>query len=194
MAIFTIEEVTRAAFSAAGVQNREQFEKQSTTYVLAETIKQRTVTCFDIFLSHAYSDRAVVIGLYNILKGLGFSAYVDWIHDPQLNRQQITPTTADVLRRRMQQSKSLIYATTVNSGNSRWMPWECGFFHGHDGHVAILPVLATASTPFTGQEYLGLYPFAQKGPGTGRKSLRIHSQVNQLSAVEFDLWIAGTKP
>ena len=194
MAIFTVDEVTRAAFSAARVQNREQFEKQASTYILTETVQQRAVQTFDIFLSHPYNDRTIVIGLYNILRGLGFAVYVDWIHDPQLNRQQVTPTTAGVLRQRMHQCKSLLYATTVSSTSSRWMPWECGYYDGHDSHVAILPVLSYAATTFAGQEYLGLYPFSQKGAGQGRKALMIHNQTKPQSAIVFDLWIQGVNP
>lgn len=194
MAIYTVDEVTRAAFSAARVQDREQFERQASTYILTETTQQRAVQTFDIFLSHAYNNQIIVIGLYNILRALHFAVYVDWIHDPQLNRQQVTSATAGVLRQRMHQCKSLLYATTVSSTSSRWMPWECGYYDGHDGHVAILPVLSYAATIFTGQEYLGLYPFSQKGSGQGRNALMIHNQTNPNSAVLFDPWIQGVNP
>lgn len=194
MAIFTVDEVTSAAFVATHTQNRVQFEEQVSKYILNETIQQQAVQTFDIFLSHAYNDRTIVIGLYNILRGLGFAVYVDWIHDPKLNRQQVTPATAEVLRQRMHQCKSLLYATTVSSTNSRWMPWECGYYDGHNGHVAILPVLSYAATTFTGQEYLGLYPFSQKGAGQGRIALMIHNQTNPQKALVFDLWIHSINP
>jgi hypothetical protein len=194
MAIFTSEEVTRAAYSATQVQTRDQFEKHASAYISMEASKERDVRTFDIFLSHPYNDRTIIIGLYGILRGLGFAVYVDWIHDPQLNRQQVTTATAKVLRQRMEQCKSLLYATTVNNTTSRWMPWECGFYDGHDGHVAILPVLSYAATTFTGQEYLGLYPFSQKSNEQGRKALKIHNQMNPYSAVSFDLWIRGVNP
>ncbi|TGS08549.1 outer membrane beta-barrel protein, partial [Mesorhizobium sp. M1C.F.Ca.ET.187.01.1.1] len=36
--------------------------------------------------------------------------------------------TAELLRTRMRQSKTLIYVHSNNSPGSRWMPWELGFF------------------------------------------------------------------
>lgn len=59
----------------------------------------------------------------------------------------------------MRQSKSLIFYTSENSPDSKWMPWELGFFDGNKpGHVAILPLVKTQGASFSGQEYLGLYP------------------------------------
>ena len=40
------------------------------------------------------------------------------------------------------------------------MPWELGYFDGHNGNVAILPVVTEPrKAGFRGEEYLGLYPF-----------------------------------
>ncbi len=45
------------------------------------------------------------------------------------------------------------------------MPWELGFFDGHrPGHVAILPLVKAAGGSYTGQEYLGLYPYVEDIP------------------------------
>jgi len=162
-----------------------------------------TPSRFDIFLSHAYSDRAVVIGVYQRFKGLGFSLYVDWIHDPQLNRSQVTPTTAKLLRQRMYQCDSLFYLTTSSSTYSKWMPWETGYFDGHDrkqphdGHVAILPVLDRAPASFVGQEYLGVYCWADVvSHRTGRRALQVNRPpgVSVGNVVEYDPWIRGVWP
>lgn len=32
----------------------------------------------------------------------------------------------------MRQCKSLFFVTTTNATNSKWMPWECGYFDGLD--------------------------------------------------------------
>jgi hypothetical protein len=158
---------------------------------------------YDIFLSHAYSDRAVVIGVYLTLKSYGFSLYVDWIHDPQLDRSQVTPTTANLLRQRMRQCHSLFYITTSNSGYSQWMPWETGYFDGYDrkqpndGHVAILPVLDPVPDLFDGLEYLGLYCWADVVPGrTDRLALRVNCPPGKPvgNSVEYDPWISGMWP
>lgn len=127
-------------------------------------------------MSHAYADKVVVAGLFSILTGTGFTVYVDWIHDRhRLDRTQVTAANAAVLRERMHQCDALFYATTQSHSASKWMSWECGYFDGYDhkvvedriqpGHVAILPVVQSASSFFSGQEYLGLYPLAQKGKG-----------------------------
>lgn len=195
MPLFTTSEVRSAAFAAAGTQSETLFESKASVLLANEAVKQASVTHFDIFLSHAYNDRTTVIGVYAILRSMGFSVYVDWIHDPKLSRTLVTPATAAVLRKRVRQSDSLMYATTQSSTNSKWMPWECGFFDGHDGHVAILPVVASTSSTYSGQEYLGLYPIAAKNSySSGRNQLWIHNQNNMSISVYYDQWIRGQNP
>lgn len=195
MALFTTAEVRSAALEAVGTQSDILTESRASDHLANESVKQASVTHFDIFLSHAYIDKTIVIGVYSILRNLGFSVYVDWIHDPNLNRNFVTPSTADVLRKRMRQSDSLMYATTKSSTSSKWMPWECGLFDGHDGHVAILPVVESSFASYSGQEYLGLYPIATKNSySSGRNQLWIYNQNNMGSSVYFDTWIRGNNP
>ena len=116
-------------------------------------------THFDIFLSHSYDDAVLIAGVKRLLEARGQSVYVDWDVDPLLNRQAVTPATAEVLRLRMRNSKALIYASSTTSSGSKWMPWELGYFDGfRPGHVAVMPIVMNPSDPFDGQEYLGLYP------------------------------------
>lgn len=195
MPFFTTDEVTQAAFDVTDAATRSAFEGRVESYFEQERLRTLGVTSFDIFLSHAYADQLVVTGLYAMLTSLGFVVYIDWIFDRQLNRTAVTAATAAVLRQRMAQSKSLVYATTVNHSSSKWMPWECGYFDGHDGHTAILPVVAYSGAAFSGQEYLGLYPYGQRSAtGKGRTSLRIHNQNNLSRSVTFDKWIGGVNP
>jgi hypothetical protein len=114
---------------------------------------------FDIFLSHASYDAELILGVKAILEGVGFKVYVDWIDDAQLDRTLVTRDTADLLRRRMKQSKSLLWVATDAASQSKWMPWELGFFDGYrPNHIAILPLVDSATSSFQGQEYLSLYP------------------------------------
>lgn len=114
---------------------------------------------FDTFLSHAMVDAELVLGIKVLLEAEGQKVYVDWIDDRALERDRVTAKTADVLRKRMRQSNSLLYVATENAPKSKWMPWELGYFDGFkNGGVAILPVLDKSDSPFEGQEYLGLYP------------------------------------
>jgi len=118
-------------------------------------------TEFDIFLSHSYKDKKIIPYLKKELESMGYSVYVDWINDKFLSRDEVTSGTAKVLQIRMKQSKSLFFATSENSSDSKWMPWELGYFDGiKNKKVAILPVKTNNNFPdddFKGQEYLGLY-------------------------------------
>ncbi|MGE8496061.1 MAG: TIR domain-containing protein [Pseudomonas sp.] len=110
---------------------------------------------FDIFLSHSMVDAELVLGIKVLLETEGQKVYVDWINDQALERDRVTAKTADVLRKRMRQSESLLYVATENAPKSKWMPWELGYFDGFkNGGVAILPVLDKSDSPFEGQEYL----------------------------------------
>ena len=62
----------------------------------------------------------------------------------------------------MRHSQSLVYATSAASSQSKWMPWELGYFDGfRPGFVAILPLVQSTGDDFSGQEYLGLYPYIE---------------------------------
>lgn len=200
--ILSLTEMRRLGMESSGALYESQIESRSIDWASRER-SAGVPTRFDIFLSHSYSDKVVVVGVYQKLKSLGFSSYVDWIHDPKLSRSQITPATADLLRQRMRQCDSLFYITTSNSSYSKWMPWETGYFDGHDrksphdGHVAILPVLDNAPSSFVGQEYLGLYCWADITPyHIGRDALQVNRPLGGYARkpVEYDPWIHGMWP
>jgi len=212
MPLFTISEVGQAAASATGTMfaegalGEQAIASRADGYFEAQASEaQRTaVRHFDIFLSHAYADKVIVTGVYALLKRSGFSVYVDWIHDRhRLNRANVTAANAAILRNRMLQCDSLLYATIHNHTTSKWMPWECGYFDGYDskaienpiqpGHVAILPVVQSANSSYSGQEYLGLYPIAQKA-NLPRRNLNIHNQHDPTRVLHFDRWVANGHP
>lgn len=117
-------------------------------------------TDFDIFLSHAFEDAEVVRGVRLLLEAEGFSVYVDWIEDAATDRSRVTAETADMLRSRMNHCRFLLFATSNASRDSKWMPWELGYFDGKaHGGVGILPLVAKVGDEFRGQEYLALYPY-----------------------------------
>lgn len=119
-------------------------------------------TRFDVFLSHSFSDKEIIAGVKLVLEAEGLRVYVDWIEDRQMDRTHVTAETANVLRIRMRHSESLVFATSESSSDSKWMPWELGYFDGFKpGHVAILPLVKTPGAGFEGQEYLGLYPYVE---------------------------------
>lgn len=118
-------------------------------------------TGFDIFLSHSFLDKDEVEGIYLELTTKGFSVYVDWIVDPDLNRENVTKQSAELIRKRMKSSKSLLLALSANANLSKWIPWELGFLDGATSQCALFPVskdIYPAKT-FERSEYLKLYPY-----------------------------------
>ena len=115
---------------------------------------------YDVFLSHAYLDAKLVLGVKAIIEAVGKTVYVDWIDDSQLDRESVTAATAARLRERMRTCRALVYATSRAATESKWMPWELGFFDGHKSgaRIAILPLVEQTDDTYSGQEYLGLYP------------------------------------
>lgn len=145
---------------------------QSRTLIEAELRKSAATshsTHFDVFLSHSHLDAQLILGVKMLLEAEGLKVYVDWMEDPQLDRSHVTVETAEVLRIRMRHSASLIFATSKSSSQSKWMPWELGYFDGFKpDYVAILPLVQTSSEDFKGQEYLELYPYIEDINWSGR--------------------------
>lgn len=139
---------------------------------------------FDIFLSYATRDIVLALGVWQLLQKADLQVYMDWIDDPQLDRTHVNRATAEVLRKRMRNSNRMIFISSGKSSDSRWMPWEVGFFDAAVGRVAVLPVRAgppdvekEGDTAFVQQEYLNLYPTIGladaktrvEAPATGQK-------------------------
>jgi hypothetical protein len=114
---------------------------------------------YDIFLSHSYEDAELISGVKILLERDGLSVYVDWIEDAQADRSRVTAATAEMLRKRMKHCRFLLFATSKSSPNSKWMPWELGYFDGlRENRVGILPIVQSEGGSFVGQEYIELYP------------------------------------
>lgn len=156
----------------------------------------KTRNTFDIFLSHSFLDKDEVEGLYIELSEMGYSVYVDWIVDPELDRNNVTKSTASRIQSRLKSAKSLLLAISVNAQISKWMPWELGYVDGNTGKCAIIPVSKSDFAPnsYKGVEYLSLYPFIKKVPtrAAGEK-LFIIEESNKY--VTMDDWLRlGEQP
>jgi hypothetical protein len=135
-------------------------------------------TQFDVFMSHSHEEARVIAGVKLIVeRHTSLSVYVGWTEDAQMDRSQVTPQTAGLLRQRMRHSRFLLYVTSQASPPSKWMPWELGYFDGlRPDRVGILPIVRTSGDSFTGHEFIGLYPsyelinFADFGKSIGRFS------------------------
>ena len=186
-----------ALFIESVVRQRAQAEVRKSGMVkkAAQLIVESSATympskTYDIFLSHSVRDADLILGMKGIFEDLGYSVYVDWIEDPQLDRTKVTSATAEKLRQRMTSSKSLFFVTTSNAESSRWMPWECGFFDGKKEKVAIVPIQVTSTNnSYSGQEYLGLYPYAvQQKSSTQKEMLWIRK--SNTTYVAYDIWVS----
>ncbi|MBA1225303.1 toll-Interleukin receptor [Stutzerimonas stutzeri] len=189
MALFTEYEI-RARAQTEARKAKHLYKSNSQILDSVSLEDRKSLYSFDIFLSHSFKDAELILGIKLTLEDLGHTVYVDWITDPQLNRDSITESTAEVLRTRMSSSSSLFYVTTDHATQSKWMPWECGFFDGLKGKVAIIPVKSASSSDYyKGQEYLGLYPYGLKARSRGGKDL-IYIHKSEKIYLPFSTWVS----
>ncbi|MFC7377732.1 toll/interleukin-1 receptor domain-containing protein [Brevundimonas sp. GCM10030266] len=150
---------------------------------------------YDIFLSHSMRDAGLVLGVKKILEASGKTVYVDWIEDPELDRNAISVGTAETLRKQMRKSDSCFYLHSRHSRTSLWMPWELGFFDGMNGNVAILPLIPpNGHLDFSGQEYLELYPKVDFTDISSSPNIYINKSAKTETAAVFkryDDWKTG---
>ena len=190
-----------ALFTEQQIRTRFEKEKQtrsigdryfSATEALNEGRITDSTTQYDIFLSHSSKDKELIAGLKLILEDLGYKVYVDW-NDDALNPNVVTPETAKILRARMKQCKSLVYAFSENASNSKWMPWELGYFDAlRNSRVAVLPISQTAKYAYKGSEFVGIYYVVQidQIQNKEEKALWIH---NGDDYVNFKYWLNDNK-
>lgn len=158
MHFFTFNEMKAYAESAAS-----RFNISMESYFNESIKNQYKENNFDIFLSHSSKDKTLILGIKNFIEESGYTVYIDWIDDPQLDRANVNSTTANVLRKRMRQSKFLVYVDSDNATTSKWMPWELGYFDGFKPKkIGVLPIKNRNDGIYIGQEYLGLYPVIEK--------------------------------
>lgn len=142
----------------AAAQRMRTQTRKSERAILAEATETEK-TKFDIFLSHSFEDRELIVGTKKLIEESNLTVYVDWIDDADLDRGAVDRERAGHLRTRMEQCETLFYAHTPNAALSRWCPWELGYFDAlkaPDREVYVLPIVEDGGR-YEGQEYLSLY-------------------------------------
>ncbi len=178
-------------------KNTTQYFTKSVDAILEERISGIPLSQkFNIFLSHSFIDAELILGIKIALEQLGYSVYVDHQVDPQMSRQKVTIETASVLKERMRHSESLFYVSSYNSQNSVWMPWELGYFDGIRGTAAIPPLFSRQQSidEYSGQEYLGIYPYITYAPTNNNPDNRLWINWSPNEYVVFEDWVKGKSP
>lgn len=149
---------------------------------------------YDIFISHSFLDKKLISALASLFEEDNLSVYIDWVQDPYLDRNHVTLKTAELVKDRIKQCKSLAYISTQNVTSSKWCPWELGVGDGiHNGKACILPILEEDGENFKGQEYLGLYPYIDYAStqGYNTKHFWVTDPQNTNKYVLLKDWING---
>lgn len=135
--------------------------------------RDRSLTAkFDVFLSYNIADLEVVKNIFYVLSKKGLKVYLDCVVDPDMKRCETDKQTAERLRNRLMNSKSLLYAQSPSAGQSNWMPWELGVVDGHTHNCFIMPVTKDAQQVTPRREYLALYPYVKLGEDNKMKIVR----------------------
>lgn len=127
----------------------------------------------DVFISHKQQDQLRCDTLRQMIEAWGFSCYADFA-DPANAKATDAEDLAIGIREKLRVSRCLIYAYSSQSQQSKWMPWEIGFYDGRWGKHKIAlfdldqlgqsldPAAAAAAQAntvdvFTVQEFLCMY-------------------------------------
>ncbi len=151
---------------------------------------------YDLFLSHSYLDKDLVLTLVQLFTNAGYYVYVDWIDDVQLDRKNVTVATAKFIKSRIKQCKGLSYISTSNIVSSKWCPWELGIADGlHSGKACILPVLNQGDS-YNGQEYLKLYPYIEYARRSGDNiyDFWVYDPESRDKYIILSDWLLGKQP
>ena len=110
---------------------------------------------FDIFMSHSSDNQKLIQTLMKELNQNGQVCYIDWVEDRnELRREYSSAETAEVIVKRIQQSKVFLYVLTEEGVASTWCAWELGVAYAIGKPIAILQLEETKHHP----EYLDMYP------------------------------------
>jgi hypothetical protein len=190
MALYTIEHLRTTG--AAAMKQRTVSEIAAVDNAIdQERIKK---TGFDLYVSQSGADKYLIYGLYLEFKEkFDLLPYVDWIHDHDINKSDITAATAETLRNRIKQSKCFVYVCTEDASHSVWMPWELGFIDATGKTKIALLLLRNNSNKEFGSGYKNLYPYIDLGHDKNfHETLWLNGDEGKY--VSFVEWLNGKQP
>lgn len=116
--------ITESAVRRAAARERDEIRKSLGPRRMDQIVEGMVKTAryhYDVFLSHAYADAELVVGVARLFKERGLTTYVDWIEDPAVDRSKVSGETADHLRDVMSACDSLVVAYSQNARLSPWV-------------------------------------------------------------------------
>ena len=106
-----------------------------------ENSKEQRIKTYDFFISHSSSDHDEVQILIEYLNKQGKNIYCDWINDNDyLKRNLVGAATLNVITKRLQQSKELIFVVSTNSVNSKWCKYELNDFYQQHKNIYFITI------------------------------------------------------
>ncbi len=147
----------------------------------------------DTFLSHSSKDAEYLPGVIKLLENHGASVYCDL--DDERMPEAPNPDTAKIIKGQIQESKKLVVFVTINSKDSKWVPWELGIGDASltTSNVALLPVAHDwYDQSWAKQEYLGIYRHIVFGPLQGEpKPVWMVYDYHTNTATKLSKWFRG---
>lgn len=101
--------------------------------------KEQKIKTYDYFVSHSSVDYETVQRLIIFLNKNNKNVYCDWkADDNYLKRHLVCKATQNVINKRIEQSKKMIFVDSVNSRNSCWVKYELNYANQQGKEILVL--------------------------------------------------------
>jgi len=137
-----------------------------------------------LFLSHKHDDVEPLKDAIALFHSLGVHVYVDWLDETMPT--VISGTTADRIKKKIEQNRKFVLLATQGAIDSKWCNWELGYGDAHKyiQHIAIMPV-AENNEMWKGNEYLQIYPSIQMDQVYSRRQYYVESRGVRQSLADW---------
>lgn len=126
-------EYAKKSFEIDAIPNELEYRIQNA--------KDQKIKSYDYFISHSSADHVEVQKLITFLNANGKNVYCDWISDSDyLKRHLVCDATLDVIEKRLEQSKKVLFVASHNSYASKWVKYELNYFHDLGKNIEIITI------------------------------------------------------